>query len=126
MFNLSSKYLKIVGLLVTVYVVSQVFHRIQRQRYIAVAENTLTALSIEQEVYFSTHFGYTTELKNLDMGDLGPLSISLFATSEGWSGVATHKHFSSKDGCTIYFGKAEIFSLGDTAPKFPGDVACTP
>ena len=126
MFNLSSKYLKIVGLLVTVYVVSQVFHRIQRQRYIAVAENTLTALSIEQEVYFSTHFGYTTELKNLDMGDLGPLSISLFATSEGWSGVATHKHLSSKDGCTIYFGKAEIFSLGDTAPKFPGDVACTP
>ena len=126
MFNLSSKYLKIVGLLVTVYVVSQVFHRIQRQRYIAVVENTLTALSIEQEVYFSTHFGYTTELKDLDMGDLGPLSISLFATSEGWSGVATHKHLSSKDGCTIYFGKAEIFSFGDTTPKFPGDVACTP
>tara|TARA_B110000014_G_C20060122_1_gene552033 strand:- start:183 stop:563 length:381 start_codon:yes stop_codon:yes gene_type:complete len=126
MFNLSSKYLKIVGLLVTVYVVSQVFHRIQRQRYIAVAKNTLTILSIEQEVYFSTHFGYTTELKDLDMGDLGPLSISLFATSEGWSGVATHKHLSSKDGCTIYFGKAEIFSLGDTTPKFPGDVACTP
>ena len=126
MFNLSSKYLKIVGLLVTVYVVSQVFRRIQRQRYIAVAENTLTALSIEQEVYFSTHFSYTTELKDLDMGDLGSLSISLFATSEGWSGVATHKHLSSKDGCTIYFGKAEIFSLGDTAPKFPGDVACTP
>ena len=126
MFNLSSKYLKIVGLLVTVYVVSQVFHRIQRQRYIAVAENTLTALSIEQEVYFSTHFGYTTELKDLDMGDLGPLSISLFATSEGWSGVATYKHLSSEDGCTIYFGKAEIFSLGDTTPKFPGDVACTP
>lgn len=126
MFNLSSKYLKIVGLLVTVYVVSQVFHRIQRQRYIAVAKNTLTILSIEQEVYFSTHFGYTTELKDLDMGDLGPLSISLFATSEGWSGVATHKHLSSKDGCTIYFGKAEIFYLGDTTPKFPGDVACTP
>ena len=87
MFNLSSKYLKTVILVVTVYAVSQVFHRIQRHRYIA---------------------------------------ISLFATSEGLSGVATHKHLSSKDGCTIYFGKAEIFSLGDTTPEFPGDVACTP
>ena len=126
MFNLSSKYLKTVILVVTVYAVSQVFHRIQRHRYIAMAENTLTALSIEQEVYFSTHFSYTTELRDLDMEELGPLSISLFATSEGWSGVATHKHLSSKDGCTIYFGKAKIFSLGDTTPEFPGDVACTP
>ena len=130
MYNSLGKYSKTLAqallLLAVIYVGSHIFHRIQRQRYLTMAEKALTALAIEQEIYFSTNFNYTVELTDLNMTDLGPLLVSLVATSDGWSGVAQHKNLSSEDGCTIYFGTTDVRSLGTSTPRFPGDVACTP
>ncbi|HIF39003.1 MAG TPA: hypothetical protein EYQ69_07345 [Gemmatimonadetes bacterium] len=90
------------------------------------AEKSLIELAIEQEIYFTTNFTYTSELADLNMSDPAPLSVFLAATSTGWSAIAQHKNLSREDGCVIYFGTGEIFSLGKTTPKFPGDVACSP
>ncbi len=122
----STKYFKTILLVAMVYVAIQFFHKFQRQKYLEIAEKTLTVLAIEEEFYFSRHFNYTANLTDLDIEIPGSLSIDISATSDGWTGVAKHKHLSSENGCVIYFGTSEIPSLGETKPRFAGDVACTP
>jgi len=130
MYKTSTNYFKKLSwalvFLILAYTGSRIFHSVQRQTYLATLENALASLAVEQEIYFSTHFTYTSELVDLHINDAGPLIFSLVVNSQGWSGIVRHEDLSSEDGCATYFGTGKIFPLGTTAPQFPGDIACTP
>jgi len=124
--NYGKTFLKALLLVVMVFIGSKIFHRARRQSYLTMAGKALITLAIEQEIYFTTNFTYTSELTDLNMSDPEPLSVFLAATSDGWSAIAQHQNLPSEDGCVIYFGTGEILPVGNTTPRFPGDVACTP
>lgn len=114
----------IIGVLAAIAVPKFDFTR--RRGYRSALKSDLKNIAVQQDLYFSANFSYTTDLTALDFNTSEGVVVSITeADNRGWAVTGSHSGLPGNEGCAIYFGDATPAPTpGGTTPSQPGLVVC--
>ena len=87
-------------------------------------KSDLKNLASQQEIYYSDAYSYTTTTADLAFTNSDGVTVTITASTSGWTGTATHAALGTAEGCAMYYGTATA-PTSPTTPTQPGEVACT-
>ena len=112
----------IIGILAAIAIPK--FSASREKTYFAAMRAELKNLASRQEIYHADEHSYTTEAGALTFVSSQGVTVSIAASSSGWSASATHSALGTSEGCAIYYGTVTA-PTSPTTPTSPGEVACT-
>ena len=112
----------IIGILVAIAIPK--FSATREQAYFAAMKSDMKNLASQQEIYYADNYAYTGGASALTFVSSSGVTVSIAASSSGWSASATHSALGVSEGCAIYYGTTTAHT-SPTAPTSPGEVACT-
>jgi Tfp pilus assembly protein PilE len=101
------------------------FSATREKAYFAAMKSDLKNLASQQEIYYADEYSYATTTSLLSFTNSDGVTISLAATSSGWSASAVHAALGTAEGCVIYYGTATPPTISSTTVSVPGQVTCT-
>lgn len=113
----------IIGILAAIAIPK--FSATREKAYFAAMKSDLKNLASQQEIYYSDAYSYTTTTADLAFTNSDGVTVTIGATSSGWTGTATHAALGTSEGCAMYYGTATAPTVGTATPAQPGEVACT-
>ena len=113
----------IIGILAAIAIPK--FSATREKAYFAAMKSDLKNLASQQEIYYSDAYAYSTVVADLAFTNSDGVTVTIAASSSGWSGTATHAALGTAEGCSIYYGTATAVAVGTATPTQPGEVACT-
>ena len=93
--------------------------------YFAAMRADLTNLAEPQEIYYAETGEYASDAALLDFVASDYVTVTITASTEGWSASSSHAALAPTEGCSIYYGGATPPTVGAVTPSRPGEVACT-
>jgi Tfp pilus assembly protein PilE len=90
----------------------------------AAMKSDLQNLVAHQAIYYLDGNSYSAVAADLAFTNSDGVTVSIDASSSGWSGTATHAALGAGRGCSIYFGTS-MAPASLTAPSEPSEVVCT-
>ena len=115
--------LVIIGILAAIAIPQ--FTETRELAYFAAMKSDARNLAAQQELYFATHYQYTTSLTALGFVASEAVTVSAAASTSGWSATVTHSALGASEGCAIYYGNATAPTIGTATPAAEGQIACT-
>ena len=100
------------------------FSATREKSYFAAMRADLKNLASQQEIYYADEYSYTREAGALTFVSSQGVTVSIAASSSGWSASATHSALGASEGCAIYYGTVTA-PTSPATPTSPGEVACT-
>jgi len=100
------------------------FSATREKAYFAAMRADLKNLASQQEIYYADEYSYAREAGALTFVSSQDVTVSIAASSSGWSASATHSALGASEGCAIYYGTATA-PTSPATPTSPGEVACT-
>lgn len=113
----------IIGILAAIAVPQ--FSKAREKAYFAAMKADMRNLAAQQELHYATEYAYTSSLADLGFVASEAVSVTVSASTSGWSATATHKALDAAEGCAIYYGNATAPTIGSATPAAEGQVACT-
>ena len=113
----------IIGILASIAIPK--FSATREKAYFAAMKSDLKNLASQQEIYYADEYSYATTTSLLSFTNSDGVTISLEATSSGWSASAVHAALGTAEGCVIYYGTATPPTISSTTASVPGQVTCT-
>lgn len=113
----------IIGILAAIAVPQ--FSKAREKAYFAAMKADMRNLAAQQELHYATEYGYTSSLADLGFVASEAVSVTVSASTSGWSATATHDALDAAEGCAIYYGNAAAPTIGSATPAAEGQVACT-
>ncbi len=93
--------------------------------YFAAMRADLTNLAEQQETYYAETQAYASDATLLDFVASEYVTVTITASTDGWSASSSHAALASSEGCSIYYGSATPPTVGAVTPSGPGEVDCT-
>jgi prepilin-type N-terminal cleavage/methylation domain-containing protein len=112
----------IIGILAAIAIPK--FSATREKAYFAAMKSDLKNLASQQEIYYADNYTYTTATADLAFTNSEGVTVTIAATSSGWSATAYHAALGTGEGCAIYYGTATAPSA-PAAPTAQGEMACT-
>ncbi len=112
----------IIGILAAIAIPK--FSATREKAYFAAMKSDLKNLASQQEIYYSDAYSYSAVAANLAFTNSDGVTVTIAASSSGWSASAWHAALGTAEGCAMYYGTATAPSA-PIAPTQPGEVACT-
>ena len=112
----------IIGILAAIAIPK--FSATREKAYFAAMKSDLKNLASQQEIYYSDNYAYTTVVTNLAFTNSDGVTVTIAASTSGWSASATHAALGTTEGCAMYYGTATA-PTAPTTPTSPGEVKCT-
>ncbi len=112
----------IIGILAAIAIPK--FSATREKAYFAAMKSDLKNLASQQEIYYSDAYSYSAVAANLAFTNSDGVTVTIAASSSGWSASAWHAALGTSEGCAMYYGTAAAPS-NPVAPTQPGEVACT-
>ncbi len=112
----------IIGILAAIAIPK--FSATREKAYFAAMKSDLKNLASQQEIYYSDAYAYSTAVTDLAFTNSDGVTVTIAASSSGWSGTATHAALGTAEGCALYYGTATAPTT-PTTPTQPGEVKCT-
>ena len=100
------------------------FSATREKSYFAAMRADLKNLASQQEIYYADEYSYTREAGALTFVSSQGVTVSIAASSSGWSASATHSALGASEGCAIYYGTVTA-PTSPATPTSPGEVSCT-
>lgn len=94
-------------------------------RYHAAMKSDLKNLASQQEIYFSDHGMYSYDWQELGFVQSDGVEITIVASPDRWTALATHSALGEGEACAIYTGTIPIQEWDVVQPSQPGEIACT-
>ncbi len=113
----------IIGILAAIAVPQ--FAKAREKAYFAAMKADMRNLAAQQELHYATEYEYTGSLADLGFVASEAVSVTVSASTSGWSATATHDALDAAEGCAIYYGNAMAPTIGSATPAAAGQVACT-
>ena len=113
----------IIGILAAIAIPK--FSATREKAYFAAMKSDVKNLASQQEIYYADNYAYTTATTALAFTNSEGVTVTIAASSSGWSASATHSALGGSEGCAIYYGTATAPTVGTATPSAPGEVACT-
>ena len=112
----------IIGILAAIAIPK--FSATREKAYFAAMKSDLKNLASQQEIYYSDAYSYSAVAANLAFTNSDGVTVTIAASSSGWSASAWHAALGTSEGCAMYYGTATA-PAAPIAPTQPGEVACT-
>jgi len=112
----------IIGILAAIAIPK--FSATREKAYFAAMKSDLKNLASQQEIYYSDAYAYSATPALLAFTNSDGVTVTIAASSSGWSGTATHAALGTGEGCALYYGTATAPTTPAT-PTQPGEVKCT-
>ena len=112
----------IIGILAAIAIPK--FSATREKAYFAAMKSDLKNLASQQEIYYSDAYSYSTVVADLAFTNSDGVTVTIAASSSGWSGFVTHAALGTAEGCALYYGTATAPTT-PTTPTQPGEVKCT-
>jgi prepilin-type N-terminal cleavage/methylation domain-containing protein len=112
----------IIGILAAIAIPK--FSATREKAYFAAMKSDLKNLASQQEIYYSDDYSYSAVAANLAFTNSDGVTVTIAASSSGWSASAWHAALGTSEGCAMFYGTATAPSA-PIAPSQPGEVACT-
>jgi len=112
----------IIGILAAIAIPK--FSATREKAYFAAMKSDLKNLASQQEIYYSDAYSYSDAATDLAFTNTDGVTVTIVASSSGWSGTVTHAALGTTEGCAMYYGTATA-PTSPTTPSQPGEVACT-
>ncbi len=112
----------IIGILAAIAIPK--FSATREKAYFAAMKSDLKNLASQQEIYYSDAYSYSAVAANLAFTNSDGVTVTILATSSGWSGTVTHAALGTTEGCALFYGTATA-PTAPVTPTQPGEVACT-
>ncbi len=112
----------IIGILAAIAIPK--FSATREKAYFAAMKSDLKNLASQQEIYYSDDYSYSAVAANLAFTNSDGVTVTIAASSSGWSASAWHAALGTTEGCAMYYGTATA-PAAPIAPTQPGEVACT-
>ena len=112
----------IIGILAAIAIPK--FSATREKAYFAAMKSDLKNLSSQQEIHLEYEGHYSASFEELAFVHSDGVTVTIAASSSGWSGTATHAALGTGEGCAIYYGTATAPTT-PTTPSQPGEVAYT-
>jgi len=113
----------IIGILAAIAIPK--FSATREKAYFAAMKSDVKNLASQQEIYYADNYAYTTSTAALAFTNSEGVTVTIAASTSGWSASATHSALGASEGCAIYYGTATAPTVGTATPSAPGEVACT-
>ena len=114
----------IIGILAAIAIPK--FSATREKAYFSAMKSDLHNLASQEEIYYSDYYSYTNSTVNLAFTNTEAVTVTIAATTSGWSATATHSALGTAEGCAMYYGTvATPPTVGTATPTAPGDLACT-
>ena len=113
----------IIGILAAIAIPK--FSATREKAYFAAMKSDLKNLASQEEIYYADHYSYSQSTTDLAFTNSEGVTVTIAASSSGWSASATHSALGGSEGCAIYYGTATAPTVGTATPSAPGEVACT-
>jgi prepilin-type N-terminal cleavage/methylation domain-containing protein len=113
----------IIGILAAIAIPK--FSATREKAYFAAMKSDVKNLASQQEIYYADNYAYTTSKTALAFTNSEGVTVTIAASTSGWSATATHSALGGSEGCSIYYGTATAGTVGTATPTAPGEVACT-
>ena len=101
------------------------FSATREKAYFAAMKSDIRNLAAQQELYYATHYQYTSSLADLNFVSSESVTVTTTASTSGWSATATHVALGEERGCAMYYGAATAPTIGAVSPEAEGQVVCT-
>ncbi len=102
------------------------FSATREKAYFAAMKSDIRNLAAQQELYYATHYQYTSSLADLGFVSSEAVTVTSAASTSGWSATATHDALGEDRGCAMYYGSVGAPTIGSVSPEAEGQVVCTP
>lgn len=112
----------IIGILAAIAIPK--FSATREKAYFAAMKSDLKNLASQQEIYYSDEYSYSSDASALAFTNSDGVTVTIGASSSGWTGTATHAALGTSEGCAMYYGTATA-PTSPTTPTQSGEVACT-
>jgi len=90
----------IIGILAAIAIPK--FSATREKAYFAAMKSDLKNLASQQEIYYADNYTYTTSTTSLAFTNSEGVTVTITASSSGWTGQATHSALGAAEGCAIY------------------------
>ncbi len=100
------------------------FTAAREDAYFAAMKSDLQNLVALQAIYYTDVFSYSDVATDLAFTNSDGVTVTIAASSSGWSASAWHAALGTAEGCAMYYGTATAPGT-PIAPTQPGEVACT-
>lgn len=102
----------IIGILAAIAIPK--FSSTRQKAYLSTMKQDLKNLASQQEVYYGSHFVYTTSLTALEHETTDGVTLgAVTVTGAGWSATTTHP--GTPETCAVFYGDAAAVSPATTA-----------
>ena len=113
----------IIGILVAIAIPK--FSATREKAYFAAMKSDLKNLASQQEIYYADAYAYSAVTADLSFTSSDGVTVSIVASTSGWSASAVHAALGTAEGCVIYDGTATTPTVGTTTASAPGEIACS-
>ena len=101
------------------------FTAAREDAYFEAMKSDLQNLVAHQAINYLDVYSYSGVAADLAFTNSDGVTVTIDASSTGWSGTATHAALGTGRGCAIYYGTA-VAPTSLTTLSQPGEVTCTP
>ena len=115
--------LVIIGILAAIAVPR--FSATREMAYYAAMKADVRNVAALQELHHAGNYTYSASASTLGFVASDGVSVTLDASSSGWSATATHDGLDTEEGCAVFYGDAAAPTLGSLTPTAEGQVECT-
>jgi prepilin-type N-terminal cleavage/methylation domain-containing protein len=113
----------IIGILAAIAIPK--FSSTREKAYFSSMKADLKNLASQQEIYYSTHYTYSSSLTNLGFVATDGITIVTAGDPDGWNANAVHAAMTG-EGCNVYYGSgASATATGVGGAAQAGEIACT-
>lgn len=115
----------IIGILAAIAIPK--FSATREKAYYSAMKSDLKNLASQQEIYYSNHYTYSSDLDDLGFSHSdGVVIVAFQASSTGWAAHVTHKGIGEDEtrGCAVFYGDESSPVSGAWAPTRPGQISC--
>ncbi len=100
------------------------FTAAREKAHFAALRSDLRNLVAHQAIYYMDADSYSRDAADLAFTNSDRVTVSIDASSSGWSGTATHAALGAGRGCSVFYGTGMAPPSLNT-PSEPGQVVCT-
>ena len=90
----------IIGILAAIAIPK--FSATREKAYFAAMKSDVKNLASQQEIYYADNYSYTTSTAALAFTNSEGVTVTIAASTSGWSATATHSALGAAEGCSIY------------------------
>ena len=97
----------------------------RERAFFAAMQSDLRSLALQQEIHYADAFSYSGNADSLNFRSSDGVTVTINASSTGWSAMANHEALGSDQGCMTYSGSVTSKpTLGSDTLQSEGQITC--